>query len=360
MTSKAASHVHMAVDADSTRNRGMFIILAFLIQVCVANYLSFIIRYGTALPTVYAESLSYLPILLFIRLVFYLKAGLYRGLSGYGGIRRHFELIKSATFGSITFFLVINYLLGAGYPRSVIVFDWLFFIMISGGGRLLISIAKEYLFSKPAGKKTFHNGVGEPSESGVTEISSLQEKDITAASIILLSSFLIWSWWTIFSIPYDDDAGYYLSVAERINEGWKPYKDFCLHYTPVGLYYFAIFRKVFGGGYDVYKIAFLFVELCSAALLFVLSGSVVKNRPLRFAGALIFLLLYQAYEGNEIILEYFVVTFSLMTVSLLIIRKRTWYFPTFFAGTSLLLTVMSKQYGLRNTMRAWTTHGWGI
>jgi len=346
MMSKTASHVHMAVDADRTRNGGMVIILAFLIQVCAANYLSFIIRYGTALPTVYAESLSFLPILLFIRLVFYLKAGLYRGFSALPSMRSQVELIKSATFGSITFFLVINYLVGAGYPRLVIALDWLFFIMISGGGSLLISLVKEYLFSKHAGKKTFHDGAGERGEGSVTAISSPREEDIAVATIVLLSSILIWSWWTTFFIPYGDDAGYYLSVAERINEGWRPYKDFYLHYTPVGLYYFAIFRELLGDGYDAYKIAFLIAELCSAGLVYLLSGSVIKNRILRFAGALLFLLLYLAYEGNDIVLEYFVVVFSLITILLLNIRTRQWFFPPFLAGLFLLLTVMAKQYGV--------------
>lgn len=177
-------------------------------------------------------------------------------------------------------------------------------------------------------------------------INDLLEENISAVSIVLLSSVLIWSWWTIFYIPLNPDAGYCLSSAERIYEGWKPYRDFHVHYTPVGLYYFALFRKILGEGYVVYKIAFLVVELCSAALMFLLSGSVVKNRILRFAGTLLFLLLYLAYDGKHIVLEYFVVVFSLITILLLNINTKKWFFRSFFAGIFFLLTVMSKQYGV--------------
>jgi 4-amino-4-deoxy-L-arabinose transferase-like glycosyltransferase len=165
--------------------------------------------------------------------------------------------------------------------------------------------------------------------------------------IVFLFLALIWSWWINFSLlPLNPDSGYFLSTAERIYEGWKPYKDLHVEYPPVGLYYFALFRTILGEGQFTYKISLLVIEIFSAWLLFLLSGSVIKNRILRFIGSLFFLLMYQSYGGGYIVLEYFVVVFSLLTILLLTIKTKRRLLTSFLAGISFLLSILSKQYAV--------------
>lgn len=168
---------------------------------------------------------------------------------------------------------------------------------------------------------------------------------MVALSVVLGLFFAI-EWWTIMRFsPLNVDAGYYLSCAERIVEGWKLYGDFTVAYPPVGLYYFALFRTLFGEGYIVYRCALLSIEIISACLMFLLSGLVVKNSALRLLGTLLFLVICFAYEGSSICLEFFVTTFSILTILLLESNERKYLFP-FLAGISFLLAVMSKQYGV--------------
>jgi 4-amino-4-deoxy-L-arabinose transferase-like glycosyltransferase len=173
------------------------------------------------------------------------------------------------------------------------------------------------------------------------------KKHIYLPFIMVLSSVLIWSWWIIFyRIPLNPDGGYYLSVAERICEGWKPYRDFHVAYPPAGFYFFALFRKIFGEGYIAFKAALLSIGIISFFCFYLLSGLLVKDRRLRIAGGLFFLLLSLAYDGNGIFLEPFVTVFSMISILLLSIDTKKYYISAFFAGTSFLLACMSKQYGI--------------
>jgi FlaA1/EpsC-like NDP-sugar epimerase len=83
------------------------------------------------------------------------------------------KIINSATAGSIIFFLAIRYLIGDGeYPRSIYILDWLLFLVLSGGSRLLIRVFREYMFLEPSRKKMLIIGAGKVSEMIVREMKS--------------------------------------------------------------------------------------------------------------------------------------------------------------------------------------------
>ena len=167
------------------------------------------------------------------------------------------------------------------------------------------------------------------------------------ASIIIVTAIILWTWWAIFTfVPFNADAGYYLSCAERICEGWKPYKDFRVAYPPVGLYYYALFNNILGGGLVAYRVSLFTIQILSSVLVYLLGGLLIKQRLFRLLAALLFLYLYQAYDGRHFVIEYFVVTFSIVTLLLLTPNISSRLIPSFLAGVAWLLTVMSKQYGI--------------
>jgi len=177
-------------------------------------------------------------------------------------------------------------------------------------------------------------------------MSYKQKKYIIAGAGILIFFILVWAWSCIFLfLPFNHDAGYYLSCAERIYEGSKPYLDFEIHYPPVGIYYFALFRHLLEGDPTLYRFSLLLAEILSAFLFFLLSGAFIKNMVLRFTGTLLFLLLYLSYDGGFFVLEYFVTIFTITTI-LFLLRDRKSRLFTLLAGIFFLLAIMSKQYAV--------------
>ncbi|VAX34156.1 UDP-N-acetylglucosamine 4,6-dehydratase [hydrothermal vent metagenome] len=156
------------------KNRYVVVIFIHLLQVVLANYLAFILRFDSILlPPDFRRYLYYLPLLLLIRLVFYIQSGLYKDLWRYSGIRDLTRIVKSVTLGTIVFVLIVRYLIGdISYPRSIYALDWLLLIMISGGSRLLVRGLREYLQSETSGKKTLIIGAGDAGEMLVRDMKN--------------------------------------------------------------------------------------------------------------------------------------------------------------------------------------------
>lgn len=174
---KTITEIFEAIQNQIVKYRRLVVILILLMQAVLANYLAFIIRFDFALPTVYLDKfLSYLPILLLIRLVFSLHFGLHKGLWRYASISDLIKIVNSATLGCIIFFLTITYLIGdTTYPRSIYIIDWLLFIIIYGGARLLIRVFKEYMFLEPLRKRILIIGAGDAGEVIAREMKNNHE-----------------------------------------------------------------------------------------------------------------------------------------------------------------------------------------
>ncbi len=143
-------------------------------QAALANYLAFIIRFdGVLSGDNVTQYLDYLPFLLFVRFVFFYREGLYKGLWRYASTSDLMKIIKSTTFSSVLFLLLVHYLIGdTGYPRSVYILDWMLCILISGGNRLLIRVLREYMFLDPSRKKILIVGAGDAAEMIVREMKN--------------------------------------------------------------------------------------------------------------------------------------------------------------------------------------------
>jgi FlaA1/EpsC-like NDP-sugar epimerase len=172
---KISNNIYQAVKSFAVRYRYVFVTLIHLIQAALASYLAFVLRFESILlPANLNQLLSYLPILLVIRLVFYFQAGLYKSLLRYSGVRDLIKIIRSITFGSITFLIIIRYLIGdTSYPLSIYVLDCLLLLIISGGSRLSVRVAfGKYLQSRSSGKRMLVIGASGIGEKMVRDMKS--------------------------------------------------------------------------------------------------------------------------------------------------------------------------------------------
>ncbi len=165
---KTNDKLYKIIKDSAIKYRYVFVTLIHLIQVALANYLAFALSFELILlPAAYLNQLlSYLPILLLIRLGFYLQTGLYKNLLRYSGVSDLIKIIRTITFGSITFLIIIRYLIGdTSYPLSIYILDLLLLLIISGGSRLSVRVAfGKYLHSQPSGKRMLFigaSGIGE-------------------------------------------------------------------------------------------------------------------------------------------------------------------------------------------------------
>lgn len=171
---KGYADIYLIFGAYIVKYRHVFISLLFLIQVALANYLAFLIRFDGVLSGVQiSQYVHYIPYLLVFRFVFFYREGLFKGLWRYASTSDLMKIIKSTTFGSVLFLLFVHYVIGdTGYPRSVYILDWMLCILISGGNRLLIRVFREYMFLDPLRKKILIVGAGDAAEMIVREMKN--------------------------------------------------------------------------------------------------------------------------------------------------------------------------------------------
>jgi FlaA1/EpsC-like NDP-sugar epimerase len=181
-----SSHIYSSTRDFIVRYRRIVVTLIFLMQAALANYLAFIIRFESVLSSSSVKQfLTYVPILLCIRSVFFVQAGLYKGLWRYASVSDLLKIITSSTLGSAVFLLIVHYGVGdSDYPRSIVVLDWLLFISISGGNRLFIRVFKEYMFSESLRKKILIIGAGNAGEMIVREMKNNREYPYEAIGFV--------------------------------------------------------------------------------------------------------------------------------------------------------------------------------
>ncbi|MGQ9570728.1 MAG: polysaccharide biosynthesis protein, partial [Thermodesulfovibrionales bacterium] len=159
------------------KHRFIIVSVILLIQASLANYLSFVIRFEPLPSSYYLNKfLSYLPLLLFIRLALFIKAGLYKSLWRYASISDLLKIINTSILGSIAFFVIVRYMIGdSEYPRSIYALDLLLIIVTSGGSRLLVRLIRETICLKPSRKKMLIIGSGSSGEMIVREMRNNKE-----------------------------------------------------------------------------------------------------------------------------------------------------------------------------------------
>jgi hypothetical protein len=160
----------------------------------------------------------------------------------------------------------------------------------------------------------------------------------------VLGAALLWAWWhSVFSLPLNADAGYYLSSAARVREGWRPYLDFALSYPPVGIWFFAGVQALFGPGAEAVRLALLALSLANAAALSFLPGLAARPRTWRALVAALYLLLALGYEADAVVLEGLVTLFALLAT---IAVARPGLPAAGLGGLCFALACLAKPFGL--------------
>ena len=166
---------------------------------------------------------------------------------------------------------------------------------------------------------------------------------LAAMSVILLAAYLL----AAFRSYVNADAGYYLGVAELIHQGYVPYRDFSLGYTPLLFYALQIPRMLMGSypDYSGYMLFLYFIVFADAVLMALIARETTKNYKLAWLSGLLFLVMYYYFEGAYFLLEAFSVCFGLASVYTLL-KGNGRFWCMFLAGAFSAFAFLAKQYGL--------------
>ena len=107
------------------------------ILVGLAYLLAFLVRFEFQLPAdEWRELFHTLPFVVGFRLVIFAWFHLHEGLWRYVSIRDMVTILKAATLGSLAMAAYVLMFFRHGFPRSVLLLDWLLCIALIGGIRM--------------------------------------------------------------------------------------------------------------------------------------------------------------------------------------------------------------------------------
>ncbi|MDR4497032.1 MAG: polysaccharide biosynthesis protein [Candidatus Scalindua sp.] len=138
------------------KNRRIVVTAIHVLQVALANYLAFVLKFESFVHPLYVNQLlSSLPILLLIRLMLYLQAGMYKDIWRYSSISDLISIIRTTALGSIVFFAINRYLMGNTlYPLSIYILEWILLLFVYGGTRFFTRVCfKKYRSFQPLARK---------------------------------------------------------------------------------------------------------------------------------------------------------------------------------------------------------------
>lgn len=121
------------------------VLLLHLLLIPAAFYLAFALRFDVPLPEQYASIfLRTAPILLALRLGAFALFGLNRGWWRHVGMKDLLALVQAVSVSTFAFLTAI-YFTGqlAGFPRSVLILDWIIAIFLFGGARFCVRALRE-------------------------------------------------------------------------------------------------------------------------------------------------------------------------------------------------------------------------
>jgi FlaA1/EpsC-like NDP-sugar epimerase/lipopolysaccharide/colanic/teichoic acid biosynthesis glycosyltransferase len=138
----------------------------------LSNYLAFFIRFDGNIPSFgYELFLSYLPMIVFLRIIFLFSFSLDRGLWRYASIRDLLNITAAVSIASLLFFLSVRYIFGeTPYPKSIYGLDWLLNIFLLGGIRLFRRLHEEIDVKQNDKKRVIVIGAGDAAEMLIRDV----------------------------------------------------------------------------------------------------------------------------------------------------------------------------------------------
>ncbi len=124
--------------------RRFFVVLVHLLLWTGALTASLLLRFEFAIPRdILVLAPKFLTITLLIRAVVHWRIGLFHGLWRYSGARDLVSLLKAATLSSVIIAAVWGFFQTGMFPRSILVLDYAFSILVVGGLRFGIRTIRE-------------------------------------------------------------------------------------------------------------------------------------------------------------------------------------------------------------------------
>lgn len=149
---------------------------------------AFGLRFDFALPPDEAQRLvRTLPLLLLARAAAVQGLGVHRGSWRHVGVRDLGRLLAAATAGSGAFVLLLAAVGALGnMPRSVLLIDWLAFLLLAGGMRVAVRGARENAFRRPTrgGRRVLVIGAGRAAERFVRQMQHDGRADLAIVGLL--------------------------------------------------------------------------------------------------------------------------------------------------------------------------------
>ena len=149
------------------------IVAAHVALVSLAYLFAFLLRFDFRLPAVqWGVFLWTLPLLLIVRMSVFAWLHLYEGLWRYVSMRDIITILKAGTLGSLVFSGVILIFFRQGFPRSVLVTEWILCLALVGGVRLALRAVRESKISNhhASGRRALIVGAGDVGEMLIRDI----------------------------------------------------------------------------------------------------------------------------------------------------------------------------------------------
>lgn len=141
--------------------------------VAVAYFLAFVLRFDFRIPAAEGHRfLQTVPLLLLVRLAIFGWLNVFEGLWRYVSMRDILTILKAGTLGSLIFSAGVLMVWGHGFPRSVLLLDWVLCLALVGGVRLAIRALREsgVQYQRAGRKRAFIIGAGDGGEMLIREI----------------------------------------------------------------------------------------------------------------------------------------------------------------------------------------------
>lgn len=158
--------------------RRLFVVVVHLLLWTGALAASLLLRFEFSIPPGARPLLpKLLAVTLFVRAIVHWRVGLFHGLWRYSGSRDLQSLLKAATFSSIIIAAIWAFFQTGTFPRSILILDFAFSILLVGGLRFGIRTVREAVIqsARPAPesgsrRRVLVLGAGDAGESLMREI----------------------------------------------------------------------------------------------------------------------------------------------------------------------------------------------
>ena len=154
---------------------------------------------------------------------------------------------------------------------------------------------------------------------------------------------------SVFKMDIHCDSAYYISMVERICEGYIPYKTLCLGYSPLWFYITAAYKILFNipnGVYEPYLLLHYMYQILNAYLIFKILRKFYVNVNISFYCSLLYLLMSHWLIGNSVLLETPSIFWGLLSCWLILYFKDNGSKHYFWIGIICCFSFLTKQFGL--------------